>query len=29
MNGVVASAEITIAAPAADVWAALTDPALL
>ena len=27
MNGVVASAEITIAAPAADVWAALTDPA--
>ena len=27
MNGVVASAQITIAAPAADVWAALTDPA--
>lgn len=27
MNGIVASAEITIAAAAADVWAALTDPA--
>ena len=27
MNGVVASAQVTIAAPAADVWAALTDPA--
>ncbi len=27
MNGIVASAEITIAASAADVWGALTDPA--
>lgn len=27
MTGIVASAEITIAAPVTDVWAALTDPA--
>lgn len=27
MNGIVASAQVNIAAPAADVWAALTDPA--